>query len=153
MCSNSKTNKVFVDHKKLYDGGILHRDISFGNILICDDDDDETKDAGMLIDLDHSKYSAKTRSVPRHPIMDEETLPYLQSIIFRFQRGQEVKTGFNTDVMSKAWGIFGDESDAVYYLFDFSKARLNGFGIGNGTTTVWTANELYWPDEVSVLYL
>ncbi|KAF8344924.1 hypothetical protein F5887DRAFT_235756 [Amanita rubescens] len=138
---------VVQDHKNMYDKGILHRDISSGNILICDDDDDETKDAGMLIDLDHSKYSAKTRVVPKHPIMDEE-MEYLQSTIFRFQKGQEVKTGFNADVLSKAWGMFGIELGTVMYLVDFSTARLNGFGIGNDITTVWTANDLYWPDEL-----
>ncbi len=152
LCSNSNANKIFVDHKKMYDKGILHRDISFGNILICDDDNDETKDAGMSIDLDHSKYSAKTRAVPRHPITDEEMM-YLQSTIFRAQKGQEVKTGFNADVLSKAWGMFGVELGTVMYLDDISQARRNGFGFGNGATTIWTANELYWPDEVSLVYL
>jgi hypothetical protein len=136
----------------MYDKGILHRDISFGNIIICDDDDDETKDAGMLIDLDHSKYSAKTRAVPTHPFTDED-MAHLQSTIYRAQKGQEIKTGFNADVLSKAWGMFGVELGTVIYLNDISQARLDGLEIGNGTTTVWTANELYWPDKVSLVNL
>ena len=53
----------------MYEKGILHRDISFGNIIICNDDIDDLKDAGMLIDLDHAKYSAKRRPVPSLPGM------------------------------------------------------------------------------------
>ena len=52
-----------VDHESMYKKGVLHRDISFGNILICDETDD-MKDTGMLIDLDHAKYSAGRRAVP-----------------------------------------------------------------------------------------
>jgi serine/threonine protein kinase len=45
MCSsNSKAG-----HQKLFERGILHRDISIGNVLITED---ETK--GFLIDLDHA---------------------------------------------------------------------------------------------------
>ncbi|KAF8686103.1 hypothetical protein AX14_003955 [Amanita brunnescens Koide BX004] len=56
------------DHENMYEKGILHRDISFSNILICDDH----KDAGMLIDLDHSKYSAERRAVPSYTDQWEE---------------------------------------------------------------------------------
>ena len=102
----------------------------------------------MLIDLDHSKYSAKSRAVPKHLITDEDMMR-LQSTIIRAQKGQEVKTDFDADVLSKAWGIFGVELDTINYLVDFLKARRNGFGIGKDATTAWTANELHWPDEVS----
>ena len=55
---------MIVDHENMYEKGILHRDISFGNILICDDDTNDMKDAGMLIDLDHAKYSSNRRPLP-----------------------------------------------------------------------------------------
>ena len=48
----------FIGHKYLYERGVLHRDISPGNILIkwrpgCDVDQPST--SGCLIDLDHAK--------------------------------------------------------------------------------------------------
>jgi len=49
---------MFVGHKYLYDRGVLHRDISPGNILIKWQpgyEGDEPSVSGCLIDLDHGK--------------------------------------------------------------------------------------------------
>jgi len=49
---------MFVGHKYLYERGVLHRDISPGNILIKwrpGSEADEPSVSGCLIDLDHAK--------------------------------------------------------------------------------------------------
>ncbi|TFY71311.1 hypothetical protein EVG20_g1703 [Dentipellis fragilis] len=45
-------------HRNLWFGGVLHRDVSVGNILICSEDNDIRKTRGRLIDLDYSKRTA-----------------------------------------------------------------------------------------------
>ncbi|KAH9945519.1 hypothetical protein B0H21DRAFT_809280 [Amylocystis lapponica] len=57
-------------HQDLYyKAGVLHRDISIGNILICPEDDVGKKTHGRIIDLDYAKLTNKyfdpVRSLPR----------------------------------------------------------------------------------------
>ena len=49
---------IFIGHKYLYERGVLHRDISPGNILIKwqpGSEPDQPSMSGCLIDLDHAK--------------------------------------------------------------------------------------------------
>ena len=49
---------IFIGHKYLYERGVLHRDISPGNILIewrPGSETDQCSTSGCLIDLDHAK--------------------------------------------------------------------------------------------------
>jgi serine/threonine protein kinase len=46
-------------HRFLYYRGILHRDVSLGNILICPNGADVEMTTGCLIDLDHAKIDLK----------------------------------------------------------------------------------------------
>ena len=39
--------------------GVLHRDVSIGNVLIVDDEADQTKFVGFLHDFDYSSMSKK----------------------------------------------------------------------------------------------
>ncbi|PPQ80430.1 hypothetical protein CVT25_001733 [Psilocybe cyanescens] len=56
-------------HKDLYMAGVLHSDVSLGNLIICPQFDEDTKtytweDAqGKLIDLDHAKYTQKWKTL------------------------------------------------------------------------------------------
>ncbi|KAA1477291.1 hypothetical protein DENSPDRAFT_581245 [Dentipellis sp. KUC8613] len=44
-------------HQDLWFGGVLHRDVSVGNILICPEENGDRKTRGRLIDLDFSKMT------------------------------------------------------------------------------------------------
>ncbi|PPQ82195.1 hypothetical protein CVT25_008059, partial [Psilocybe cyanescens] len=56
-------------HKDLYMAGVLHGDISLGNLIICPKFDENTKTytwenaQGKLIDLDHAKYTQKWKTL------------------------------------------------------------------------------------------
>jgi len=126
----------------MYDNGILHRDISFGNIIICDDDNDDTNDVGMLIDLDHSKYSAQKRAVPKHHVTDQSRQLHLN--LLRETHGVDL----DCNVLSKVLEI--NLRDAVTYALEIVETRSKCFGNDGDITTVWNPNELYWPDEVSL---
>jgi len=57
-CCDEAGLTMFVGHKYLYERGVLHRDISPGNILIKwrpGSEGDEGSGSGCLIDLDHAK--------------------------------------------------------------------------------------------------
>jgi serine/threonine protein kinase len=133
----------------MYEKGILHRDISFGNILICDDD---MKDAGMLIDLDHAKYSAKIRAVPleKETEADEGTEA---DVLRLFLQRRSSKLVLGPDVLSKTLKFFDDTIHATTYLrhvFDTLPECLRN---DNDTTIIWTADKLYWPHQVNLGFL
>ena len=49
-----------LDHKAMYNAGILHRDVSAGNILICPKKGDKMENThGRLIDLDHAGQTSE----------------------------------------------------------------------------------------------
>lgn len=122
------------------DQGILHRDISFNNILICDDDE---KDAGTLIDLDGAKYSAESRAVPMNPDATDEHRAWLLRL-FRQEHTRELEP----DVFIKALKISETTLDAAVYLSKVFKTLPECLRNANDATAIWTAKKLYWPDEV-----
>ena len=64
---------VFIGHKYLYESGVLHRDISPGNILIKWQPDSGTGQhgtSGCLIDLDHAKKGKPSEQEIAQPVDD-----------------------------------------------------------------------------------
>ena len=127
----------------MYEKGILHRDISSGNILICDDDMGDTKDAGMLIDLDHAKYSANRRPVPsfQGAITDQRRESWYR---------EEPKVNLEPDVVSRAVQIFEKPGEASMYLDSLIETLPECMKNDSDTNIMWTANKLYWPNEVDL---
>ena len=155
----------------MYEKGILHRDISSGNILICDDTDD-TRDAGMLIDLDHAKYSAERRTIPleKETEADEgmeemEADEWMEADdetgadegteaellrLFRQRRRSKLVPG--PDVLSKTLKTFNVITDASTYLRHVFGTLPQCLRNGNNAR-IWTASKLYWPNEVNLAFL
>ena len=64
---------VFIGHKYLYENGVLHRDISPGNILIkwrLESEADQPGTSGCLIDLDHAKKGKPSEQEIAQPVDD-----------------------------------------------------------------------------------
>ena len=65
---------MFVGHKYLYERGVLHRDISPGNILIKwrpGSEADQPSTSGCLIDLDHAKKGKPSEQVAAQSVNDD----------------------------------------------------------------------------------
>ena len=64
---------TFIGHRYLYERGVLHRDISPGNILIKWRPSSETdhNTSGCLIDLDHAKRGELIQDEVKTPIEDK----------------------------------------------------------------------------------
>ena len=72
---------VLTGHKHLYLGGVLHRDISSGNIVIeCRPGSDANKASGRLIDLDHSKAGKPALPILRASV-DDRMIGYRQMTV------------------------------------------------------------------------
>ena len=64
---------VFIGHKYLYERGVLHRDISPGNILIKwrpGSEPGQPSTSGCLIDLDHAKRGKPSLKMPAQSVDD-----------------------------------------------------------------------------------
>jgi hypothetical protein len=135
-----------IDHESMYEKGVLHRDISSGNILIYDDVMDDTKDAGMLIDLDHAKYSANRRPVPcfQGPVMDQRRESWYR---------EEHEIELELDVVSRAMQIFEKRGEGSVYLDDILETLPECMRNDSDTNIMWTGNKLYWPKEVNPVFL
>jgi hypothetical protein len=79
----SKVRNIFLDcyqsksglaHQSLYDRGILHRDISIGNVFISDDPDNSQGVAGFLGDLDMAKVYDPNKLATEIPLEEAERL-------------------------------------------------------------------------------
>jgi serine/threonine protein kinase len=75
---------VFVGHKYLYERGVIHRDISPGNILIKwqpGSETDQPSTSGCLIDLDHAKKGKVTQIEVKNPVPDKMSVR-MQNLIY-----------------------------------------------------------------------
>ena len=74
---------MFIGHKYLYERGVLHRDISPGNILIKwrpDSEMDKCSTSGCLIDLDHAKRGKLIQDEVKTPV-DDTMIDRIQTAI------------------------------------------------------------------------
>jgi serine/threonine protein kinase len=110
----------FIGHRYLYERGVLHRDISPGNILIKwqpGSEADQSSTSGCLIDLDHAKRGKPpSEQVTAQPVDDD-----LNDLVLLWCS----KKGVKTDVARQALVFFpvGDDDDAIA-LLAYLKAAL-----------------------------
>ncbi|KAA1477283.1 hypothetical protein DENSPDRAFT_828628 [Dentipellis sp. KUC8613] len=78
-------------HQDLWFGGVLHRDVSVGNILICPEDNGDRKTRGRLIDLDYSKRTSDKPGDPDESssALDEDRLTQSAARLVEFVKGIE----------------------------------------------------------------
>ena len=62
-------NSPFLDYEHYFKNGIVHRDISIGNLVIVHREDDGQTE-GRLIDLDHAKYTDTQVEIKHYPTED-----------------------------------------------------------------------------------
>ncbi|KIJ42356.1 hypothetical protein M422DRAFT_31327 [Sphaerobolus stellatus SS14] len=107
------------DHQRFFLKGILHRDISGGNILILIPTDGHFRQSGFLLDLDHSKITkkflpwkrterletAKFNAVKAYETADDRTV-HLATAVFGADRG-EVSGYINA--VAKSRGLEGTQ--------------------------------------------
>jgi Fungal protein kinase len=67
-------SKFALAHQSLYDYGILHRDVSIGNVFISDDPDNSHGVAGFLGDLDMAKVYDPNKLATEIPLEEAERL-------------------------------------------------------------------------------
>ena len=96
----------------MYDLGVLHRDISEGNILIRSSGSEREEgrmDRGMLIDLDHAKHTEMTTEDHMGKTFNEDDIEYMKNHI-RYEEHE-----LTDEVYKKALRFF-DRKRALAYL-------------------------------------
>lgn len=68
-------------HEKLFFSGVLHRDVSIGNILICPKDGVPDNTRGCIIDFDRAKKTPKQVSPPHMGSVDESAVQMCIAVI------------------------------------------------------------------------
>ncbi len=103
--------KPIIDHENLYFSGVLHRDISIGNIIILPENGNgsEDEDCGMLIDFDHAKRAHRNWDLVIHGPPSEEQYVELEEH-FR----STVK--FDREVLAHAWQYHGGMYNTKRFL-------------------------------------
>lgn len=113
---------MLVAHQTLYYGGILHCDVSVGNILICPEDNDEQKTHGELIGLDYAKLTMKF--TPPIPFADCEewdaSLKRAHHVFSVFCRGVDI----TAEAFYALWMRYnGDAGEVSNYVRDILKVK------------------------------
>ncbi len=104
--------KPIIDHEKLYFSGVLHRDVSTGNILIFPKErrnNTEDEDCGMLIDFDHANRTWTNRSLVIHEPPSEEQCAALEE---HFKSSGK----FDREVLVHAWRYHGKIDTTIRFL-------------------------------------
>ncbi|SRR6266576_5688360 len=125
----------------MYFAGVLHRDVSIGNILItppmATDKGTEPQDCGQLIDLDHAKraigFSPYDKYEPTEAMLEE--------------MHAQVNRSIDDSVIVQACVYYGPENDedAAEYL-----RKLHQAVYGSRKTEILTMEELRWIALVSL---
>jgi serine/threonine protein kinase len=131
---------MFKGHKYLYERGVLHRDISPGNILIKwrpGSEADQPSTSGCLIDLDHGKRGTPYSTQAQAPPADED----LNALGAMFTR-----TRVETDVTRQALDFFPAEEEEPGPAFTYIKAAIRCALESQGLTKeqVCTSQHLRW---------
>ena len=112
-------------HRHLYYKGILHRDISSGNILICPNGVDVEKTSGCLIDLDYAKQTnnfidPKPFTDSTH--QDQRSKRTRQSVSFLVEEFHSA--GVDDEAISALLSLF-KPTDAVNYVEHVVNSKLS----------------------------
>ncbi|KIJ42453.1 hypothetical protein M422DRAFT_780039 [Sphaerobolus stellatus SS14] len=141
---------LILDHQKFYRVGVLHRDISQGNVIIAICDDGST--CGRLIDLDHAKVTVDGE--PNVPLL-QTTHCVPDPILSREMDGLVDREIFvNEDTIRRACAPFLSKLDAspdqkivakacddgINYLKDV----YEGFGLKSSKTRLLTPEDFHW---------
>ncbi|KAF8626879.1 hypothetical protein AX15_004649 [Amanita polypyramis BW_CC] len=119
------------DHQDMYERGVLHRDISMGNILLCDDG---TKCTGMLIDLDNAKRTQQKIHFPAR-----ETPPGIVLLVELFEYNMD------PEIWEGAARYIERLDDLLAYLSHLWKKRPPYL-------QQITTKNLNWSPDVSFIY-
>ncbi|KAF8495047.1 hypothetical protein BU17DRAFT_59517 [Hysterangium stoloniferum] len=126
------------DHKDFYLSGVLHRDVSVGNILICPREGNRSEVCGRLIDLDHGKQTWKFLSTSEIPPRKELDGVLANSYHFTFQ----VEGVFaEEDVVHTVLGAFNLKPTLAA---DYIKASLDGASRKVTKEEPCTLEDLHW---------
>lgn len=134
-----------IDHKPMYKNGVLHRDISLGNILLQpvepSDSPSSVRDmisnnGGMLIDLDHAKVSFNKMTVA--------PLTSLESLSPARRELDSADAGVSENTFSRAWRFHPDPFLALPYTM--AAKRLNV--LKSNTRGIWSSQDFGWKDVV-----
>lgn len=121
-----------LDYAAYLENGIVHRDISVGNLLIVHrEDDGETE--GHLIDLDHAKYTNAKARIKQY-VADNLT-PQAEMLC--------PSLGVDGDVTSKAIAAVGTDRAC-----DYIQAALHFHNLPTMEGGRYTVEDLEWTDNV-----
>ena len=132
---------TILDHLVIYDNGILHRDISNGNILICDND---TEPRGMLIDYDNAKHTDQFLALHTGTLSANEE-SYVRTSIEMFHYN------INSEIWKKAAQYF-ERLDYTTGLMGYLGLLWNDRPLYLQTIETWTTKSLNWPSNVRSIY-
>ena len=115
--------------------GILHRDVSTGNILICPEGDDPTVTNGHLIDLDYAKMTSEF--IPPIPTVAHddgmERMYATRSEVLR----RKGLAGINIEAFKPIYRLFqGDDMDITEFLLRLLRANKNWKNSGREASLV-----------------
>ena len=137
---------IYLGHKQLYSHGVLHRDISQGNIIIAWDSltpitFDSTK--GCLIDLDRAKKGTEKEVIADvKPTSEESEIMEhnKKTIAFALQVGRHLK--IHDDVPLHAFKIYREPREYSDYAVDTIQHALRFGYLSNDDTC--SAQNLFW---------
>ncbi|KAG5636006.1 hypothetical protein H0H81_009386 [Sphagnurus paluster] len=141
FCHIRELLRVFLhDHHRAHEKGVIHRDVSIGNLMIFLRNADDFKDTfGRLIDFDHAKRVSGTIALPRND--------YPEQILESTQVQVRYSTNFEvtTDTAQKACDYVGMLSaayleDVTKFMVQFQSTQKEG---------ALTPADLGWFDGVS----
>ncbi|KAF8518112.1 hypothetical protein BU17DRAFT_48989 [Hysterangium stoloniferum] len=135
------------DHKDFYLSGVLHRDVSAGNILICPQGSDTTKACGRLIDLDHGKQS--TVFLPTVATTSDFNDPKLEKLVHLSQYFLQGRDLFvDEDVVRTALRSINLDPDVANM---YIQASLKGISRQLTTVDPCSVSDLGWQCSVEKL--
>ena len=136
--------KAIIDHEKLYFSGVLHRDISIGNIIIFpkgNGSGGEDEDGGMLIDFDHAKRAYQNWNLVIHGPPSGEQCAELEEHF-------ESTIKFDREVLEHAWQYHGKMNITKRFLKRLHYLEY-GYREDQDNLPTITMNQLGWETRVS----
>ncbi|KAF8344955.1 hypothetical protein F5887DRAFT_236522 [Amanita rubescens] len=126
------------DHEKMYFAGVLHRDVSIGNILIAPNiatdnvnDGSESQDCGKLIDLDHAKRAISLSPYIKHDPPPNDALTEILN---------QLRRSIDRGVVAHACVRYGNSYLPLMKYLE----ELYDFEYGQNATETLTMERLGW---------